>query len=106
MHRDPEQAYIPSCVDCHWNKFCTTRLPGPLHPLPVPNECGVSMAMDFIGPLPTDKNYDCILTITDCLNSDICIILTKTTITAEQLAEIFFDSWYCENGLPSDIVCD
>jgi len=29
-----------------------------------------------------------------------------TTITAEQLAEIFFDKWYCENGLPADIISD
>jgi hypothetical protein len=106
MHRDLEQAYIPSCVDCLQNKSCTTRPPGPLHPLPAPDEHGVSVATDFIGPLPTDKNYDCILTITDSLNSDICVIPAKTTITAEQLAEIFFDSWYCETGLPSDIVCD
>ena len=106
MCRNLEQVYIPSCIDCLQNKSHTTQLPGPLHPLPVPDECGVSVAMDFIGPLPTDKNYDCILTITDRLNSDIRIIPTKTTITAEQLAEIFFDNWYCENGLPSDIICN
>ncbi len=26
--------------------------------------------------------------------------------TAEQLAVIFFESWYCENGLPLEVVCD
>ena len=62
--------------------------------------------MDFIGPLPKDNGFDCILTITDRLNSDIRIIPTKTTLTAEELAIIFFDTWYCENGLPLDIISD
>jgi hypothetical protein len=62
--------------------------------------------MDFIGPLPINEGYDCILTITDCLGADIRIVPTKTTITAKDLAIIFFNTWYCENGLPNDIVCD
>ena len=82
------------------------RPPGPLHSLPVPDQRGSSIAMDFIGPLPTDEGYDCILTITDRLGSDIRIIPTKTTITAEELTVTFFDTWYCENGLLNDIVCD
>ena len=62
--------------------------------------------MDFIGPLLTDEGYDCILTITDRLGADIRIVPTKTTITAEDLTMIFFNTWYCENGLPNNIVCD
>jgi len=27
-------------------------------------------------------------------------------ITAENLALLFFNNWYCENGLPQDIVSD
>jgi len=106
MRRDLEQAYIPSCVDCLRNKSRTSKPAGPLHPLPVPDDRGLSIAMDFIGPLPIDESYDCILTITDRLGSDIRIIPTKTTVTAEELAVVFFDNWYCKNGLPSDIVCD
>jgi Chromo (CHRromatin Organisation MOdifier) domain len=62
--------------------------------------------MDFIGPLPLDNGFDYILTITDRLNSDFCIVPTKSTLTAEELATIFFDVWYCENGLPLDIISD
>jgi hypothetical protein len=47
---------------------------------------------------------DCILTITDRLGSDIRIIPTVTTLNAKDLATLFFDKWYCENGLPNDIV--
>jgi hypothetical protein len=106
MQCDLEQAYIPSCTDCLQNKSPTTRPPGLLHPLPVPDQRASSIAMDFIGPLPTNEGYDCILTITDRLGADIRIVPTKTTITAEDLAIIFFDTWYCENGLPNDIICD
>lgn len=106
MRRDLEQAYIPSCVDCLRNKSRTSKQPGPLHPLPIPEDRGSSVAMDFIGPLPLDDSYDCILTMTDRLGSDIRIVPTKSNLTAEELAVVFFDNWYCENGLPSDIVCD
>ena len=62
--------------------------------------------MDFIGPLPENDGTDCILTIMDRLGSDIQIIATRTDITAEELAVIFIDHCYCENGLPSEIISD
>jgi hypothetical protein len=106
MQRDLEESYIPTCVDCQRNKSRTKRPASPLHPLPVPEERGDSVAIDFIGPLPPDEGYDCILTMTDRLNSDIRIVPTRTTITAEELVVLFFDNWYCDNGLPLDIVSD
>ena len=62
------------------------------------------VAIDFIGPLPLDNGFDTIITITDCMGSDIQIIPTVSTLTADKLAELFFEKWYCENGLPLDIV--
>lgn len=106
MRRNLKQAYIPSCPDCQQNKACTTRKAGPLHPLPVPDAQGDCIAMDFVGPLPVDKGYDCILIITDRLGADIRIVPTRIDISAEDLAIIFFDNWFCENGLPADIVSD
>jgi hypothetical protein len=106
MRCNLKKSYIPSCPDCQRNKSHTTRPAGPLHPLPIPNQQGDSIGMDFIGPLPLDDGYDCILTITDRLNSDIRIIPTHTNITANQLALIFFKHWYCDNGLPLEIVSD
>ena len=38
------------------------------------------------------------------LGSDIRIIPTTCSLTAQELAEIFFREWYCENGLPLEIV--
>ena len=81
-------------------------MPGPLHPFPVPDACGQSIAMDFIGPLKDDSGYNYILSITDRLGADIHIVPTHIDITAEDLAVIFFNVWYSENGLPLDIILD
>ena len=65
------EGYIPGCADCQRNKSHTSKPLGPLHPLPVPDGCCDSIVMDFIGPLPKDGDFDMILTIMDCLGSDI-----------------------------------
>jgi hypothetical protein len=44
---------------------------GPLHPLPVPDHRGDSVAIDFIGPLPVKQGYNCIMTMTDRLSTNI-----------------------------------
>jgi hypothetical protein len=106
MRCDLQEGYVPGCVDCQWNKSSTMKPKGPLHPLLVPEAHGSSVAMDFIGPLPEDKNYNCILTITNCLGSDIRIIPTRTNIDADKLAVLFFHNWYCKNGLPDEIISD
>ena len=62
--------------------------------------------MNFIGPLPEENGMNSILTITDRLGSDMQFIATCTDLSAEGLAVIFFDNWYCENGLPLNIVSD
>ena len=107
MRADLENAYISSCAECQRNKSSTSKPVGPLHPLPIPDKRFDSVAMDFIGPLPDDHGFNSILTITDRLGTaDLRIIPTRTNITAEELAELFFDHWYCENGLPLEIICD
>src|ERR1700676_273516 len=106
MRKDLSEAYIPARVDCLRNKGRTSNPTGPLHPLPIPDQHGDSITIDFIGPCPRDDGFDCIVTITDRLGSDICIAPTHLDIMAEHFAAQFFDLWYCENGLPLDIVSD
>jgi len=106
MHTYLETTYIPSCEDFQRNKAPTTKPLGPLHPLPVPDGRFESIAMDFMGLLPEENRFDTILTITDRLGADIRLIPCRKDMTAKQLAEAFFNHWYCENGLPKDIVSD
>ena len=106
MRKHLEEAYVPSCPECQRNKSRTNRPFGPLHPLPIPEQRGDSVAIDFIGPLPKDGEFDSIITFTDRLNSDIQIVPSSINLSAEKLADLFFDKWYCENGLPLEIISD
>jgi hypothetical protein len=106
MQRDLELSYIPACIDCQRNKSSTSKPRGPLHPLPVPDKRNERVAMDFIGPLLEDDGYNCIMTMTDTLGSDIRIIPTTTELNGKGAAELFFNHWFCENGLPDSLVCD
>jgi len=71
-----ESAYVLGCVDCQRNKSSMLKPKGPLHPLPVPDEHGASVVMNFVGPLLEDEGFNCILTMTDQLGSDIRIAPT------------------------------
>jgi hypothetical protein len=106
MHSDLEKLYVPRCAQCQRVKSTTKRPIGPLHPLPVPDRRFQAIAMDFVGPLPLEEGFDTILTITDRLGADIRLIPTCTTATATDTAKLFYDHWYCENGLPTEIVSD
>jgi hypothetical protein len=107
MRKDIEKAYVPGCVQCQKNKSLTSKPAGPLHPLPIPDARGDSIAMDFIGPLPEDNGFNAILTITDRLgHADIRIVPTRMEVTAADTALLLYDNWYLENGLPLNIVSD
>jgi Chromo (CHRromatin Organisation MOdifier) domain len=44
--------------------------------------------------------------MTDQLGANVRIIPTCTDISATDFAQLFFDHWYCENGLPLEIISD
>lgn len=106
MRTELESMYIPSCDDCQRNKSRTTKPPGPLHPLSVPLARGDSIAIDFVGPLPKDDGFDYLMTVTCRLNSDVRLIPCTKTLSADAAADLFFRYWYCENGLPLEIISD
>lgn len=101
-----EQSYIPSCEQCQRMKVPTTKPLGPLHPLPTPSGCFSSVAIDFVGPFPEEQGFTHILTMTDWLGADIHLVPCCKDITAQDLATLFFDHWFCENGLPEEIISD
>ena len=106
MQHDLKQGYISSCIECQQNKSSTIKPARLLHPLPVPDGQCDSVAIDFVGLLPEDENKNCIVSMTDHLHSDVHIIATQTDIDAKSLACLFFDYWYCENGLLLHIISD
>jgi Integrase zinc binding domain len=102
MRKELETSYVPGCMDCQQNKSATSKPCSQLHPFPIPDAHGDSVVIDFIGPLLPDSGFNQITSLTDCLGSDICIIPSNTSMTAEELALSFFNNWYCENSLPLD----
>lgn len=55
MRKELKSAYVPGCIKCQHNKSTTSKPIGPLHPLGVPDACGDSVTIDFIGPLPHNE---------------------------------------------------
>ena len=106
MRRDLENSYLKSCVDCMKNKDRMTKKAGPLHPLPVPDGRFKHVAIDFVGPLPKEGGFNELATFTDRLGADIRLAPVKLTMNADQFAVVFFNTWYCENGLPETLVSD
>ena len=107
MKSQIENSYVPGCDACQRNKSSTTKPPGPLHPLPIPDSRFDSVAIDRVGPLPEEEGFNGVLTMTDRLGAaDIRLIPCRMDMTAEECAKLFFEHWYLENGLPKDIVSD
>ena len=106
MQMELEEAYVPGCDVCQRNKGLMKKPAGPLHPLPVPDGHCNSVAIDFIRLLPEDEGFNCIVTMTDRSGSDVRVVPTRTDISAEDFAQLFFNHWYCENRLPLEFISD
>jgi len=59
--------YVANCVVCAQAKSEHCKLPGLLHPLPVPPSAWHTISLDFIEGLPKSKSYDTILVVIDKL---------------------------------------
>jgi hypothetical protein len=106
MYTNLERIFVPRCDLCQRIKSTTKKPFGPLHPLSVPDHRLQAVAMDFVGPFPVEEGFDCILTITDRLGADVQLILTTLKATTAEVAQLFYAHWYCESGLPLEIVSD
>ena len=86
---DLVEAHIPTCVVCMCNKSPMTAPAGLLYPVPAPDSHGDSVAIDFVGPLPEDHGYNMLVTMTDHLGADICLVPCRSLITAVQFVTLF-----------------
>ena len=100
------EMYVRSCDSCTQNKSSTQAPAGFLHPLPVPTNQFLEIALDFVGPLPESDGYNCILVMTDRLTNYVLIEPTTTTATAPDIASLFYKTCYRRFGLPTGITSD
>jgi hypothetical protein len=97
-------SYVCSCTDCKRNKPIHHKPYGKLQPLPIPLQPWSSISMDFIEELPLSNSFNSILVIVDRFTKYTYYILTRTDITAEDLAKLCIKHVFSKHGLPKDIV--
>ena len=99
--------YVLSCRSCQENKARNQNLPGLLQPIPTPPRRWQQISMDLITQLPRSSNgFDAIFVVVDKFSKMIHCIPTTTTVTAVQLARIFFREIVRHHGFPSSIISD
>ena len=98
--------YVKGCVMC---STCnpTNRKLGLYSPLPIPSHRWESISMDFVGGLPMIKGgHDYLYVVVDRF-SKMCILMPcKKHITAEKIANLFFQHVWVHFGLPTSIISD
>ena len=100
-------SYIRGCKACQQNKALSHKRYGMIQPLQVPGRRWATVTMDFITDLPrTATGYDRIFVIVDKYSKRIHLIPCKSTYTAKQYAELFYNEIYRHHGMPIKMVSD
>ena len=105
--RDLIQRYISSCDACQKNKAWNQKPLGqPIIP-GVPGERWELVSTDFCGPFPKSSNgNDYVMVVTDHLSKMAYAIPCKKSVTAQQAAELFFNTVFRHHGIPKRILSD
>ncbi|SGY12237.1 BQ5605_C011g06436 [Microbotryum silenes-dioicae] len=98
--------YVQQCDSCQRTKARTTCIAGKLHSPPVPAQPIADIAIDFVGPLPANKGFDRVLTITDRLSGYVRLLPAHEADTAAEVAACFHEGWHRLFGLHQSIVSD
>jgi hypothetical protein len=99
--------YVSTCLQCQLNKP-TNQLPaGLLQPLPIPSRRWEQVSLDLITQLPPSRQgNDCIVVFVDKLSKMVHYTATTTSVTAVQLADIFFRDVVRHHGVPTSLISD
>ena len=99
--------WVSTCDRCQRDKASTQQPAGLLEPLQIPDLKFQSIGMDFIVQLPMTKTKrNAIFVIVDRLTKMVWLIPCTTTVTAEGVAELFYEHWWNHYGWPQEIVSD
>lgn len=99
--------YVASCAECQTSKAQNLRPAGLLQPITTPMTKGLTISVDFVGPLPrTSRRKDFIMTINDKYSKRAWYIPTRQTIDAKEAANIIFNTVVRHQGLPEVIISD
>jgi transposase InsO family protein len=102
--------YIDGCDVCQRVRARRHKPYGKLSSLPMPDGPWQELTWDFITDLPPSKLgasvYDAVLVVVDRFTKMVMYIPTTKTITAPELADIFFKKIVARFGRPRGIVSD
>jgi hypothetical protein len=99
--------FVQHCDSCQRSKAPRQRVPGPLHPLSVPDRRWQSVSLDLITDLPTTtQGYDTIVVFVDRLSKMVHVEAATKTITGETLAELFESRVIRYHGVPHTLISD
>ncbi len=99
--------YVKTCPVCQRNRKPTHKPYGEMLSLPVPRDTWTSVSMDFVTGLPTTpRGHDSIMVVVDRMSKMVHLIATQTSVTAQQVAQLYQDRVFALHGLPDDIVSD
>ncbi|GBG89487.1 hypothetical protein CBR_g49278 [Chara braunii] len=99
--------YVRSCKGCQRNKS-TTRAPlGLLRPLPIPDQRGDSVSIDFMDTQVKSRHGESqVMVIVDRFSKYAVSVPLPTEARTDLVIQKFFDFWVSENGIPMSIVSD
>jgi transposase InsO family protein len=98
--------YVRNCSACRRAHPRQTRIPGLIHPLPIPERPMQHLCIDF-KEFPKDKSgYDSIMVIIDRLSKQAISIPCHKTIDARGMAELFVQWVYRFGHTPETIISD
>ena len=102
--------YVKTCDLCQRIRVHRHSPYGKLEPLPVPQEPGDVMSMDFITSLPPSnydgKVYDAILVVVDALTKYTLYVPCRKDIDAPMLAQLVFRNVVPLMGNPKRLITD
>jgi Integrase zinc binding domain len=97
--------YVRSCDRCQRSKPAPSKPTGLLQPLEVPSRKWNHVTLDFIMDFPKPKaGHDAVLVVVDKLSKAMTLIPTKSSVTAQQVAQMFLKEVYRLHGLPRKIM--
>ena len=98
-------AYVARCDTCSRVKVDHLKPAGLLQPLSILGWKWEEISMDFIVGLPTtQKGFDSIWVIVECLTKSTHFIPVKTSYRPHQYAELYVTHIICLHGVPRTIV--
>lgn len=98
---------VARCKSCQMNKASNQLPSGLLQPIEIPEQRWETITMDMMTHLPkTQDEQDAIMVFEDKLTKQVYLHATSSTATAEDIAEIFFNTVYRHHGLPRKLISD